>query len=84
MSLSFTYTIMPDYGGAYGWVNRYGTDTLGPNPADHAGWGEVTMGSLTDSMKTSQLGRLTKRGHDVKIVVGPVRRRAGNVELQFA
>jgi len=23
-------------------------------------------------------------GHDVKIVVGPVRRRAGKIELQFA
>lgn len=33
------YTIMPDYGGAYGWVNRDGTDALGPNHADTSGWG---------------------------------------------
>ncbi len=33
------YTIMPDYGGAYGWVNREGTDALGPNHADSSGWG---------------------------------------------
>lgn len=33
------YTIMPYYGGAYGWINREGTDTLGPNHADTSGWG---------------------------------------------
>lgn len=33
------YTIMPDYGGAYGWINREGTDVLGPNHADTSGWG---------------------------------------------
>lgn len=33
------YTIMPDYGGAYGWINREGTDALGPNHADTCGWG---------------------------------------------
>jgi len=27
---------------------------------------------------------VTKLGHDVKIVVGPLHRRAGNIELQFA
>ena len=27
---------------------------------------------------------VAKSGHDVKIVVGPVRRRAGKIELQFA
>jgi hypothetical protein len=30
---------MPDYGGAYGWINRDGSDTLGPNHADHSAWG---------------------------------------------
>ena len=29
---------MPDYGGAYGWINREGTDALGPNHADTSGW----------------------------------------------
>lgn len=33
------YTIMPDFGGAYGWVNREGTDSLGPNHADTCCWG---------------------------------------------
>ncbi len=33
-----SYTIMPDYGGAYGWINREGTDALGPNHADTSGW----------------------------------------------
>lgn len=32
------YSIMPDYGGAYGWINRDGTDTLGPNHADRHSW----------------------------------------------
>lgn len=33
------YTIMPDYGGAYGWINRNGPeDALGPNHADTCGW----------------------------------------------
>lgn len=33
------YTIMPDYGGAYGWDNRTGPeDALGPNHADTCGW----------------------------------------------
>jgi hypothetical protein len=27
---------------------------------------------------------VTRLGHDVKIVVSPVRRRAGKIELQFA
>lgn len=38
-ALKVRYTIMPEYGGAYGWINRDGADTLGPNHADHAGWG---------------------------------------------
>jgi len=32
------YTIMPDYGGAYGWINRDGSDTLGPNHAYYSAW----------------------------------------------
>ncbi|KAB2876393.1 MAG: hypothetical protein F9K36_02735 [Burkholderiaceae bacterium] len=42
---------MPDYGGAYGWVNRDGADTLGPNHADHSGWGgehAITQGLHED------------------------------------
>ena len=33
------YTIMPDYGGADGWINRDESDTLGPNHADYSAWG---------------------------------------------
>lgn len=34
------YTIMPDYGGAYGWIIRDGDEThgVGPNHADTTGW----------------------------------------------
>ena len=33
------YTIMPDYGGAYGWINQHGPeDELGPNHADTCSW----------------------------------------------
>lgn len=32
------YTVMPDYGGAYAWINREGTAALGPNCADTASW----------------------------------------------
>jgi hypothetical protein len=36
-------------------------------------------------LETAKLLELvTILGHDVKIVVGPVRRRAGTIELQFA
>ncbi len=35
------YTIMPDYGGAYGWIIRDGDESngVGPNHADSEGWG---------------------------------------------
>jgi hypothetical protein len=33
------YTIMPEHGGAYGWINRDGSDALGPNHADTSAWG---------------------------------------------
>jgi hypothetical protein len=32
------YTIMPDFGSAYAWVNRDGSDLLGGNCADTGGW----------------------------------------------
>ncbi len=32
------YTIMPEFGGAYGWVNEDGTEALGPKHADVTGW----------------------------------------------
>ena len=33
------YTIMPEHGGACGWINRGGADNLGPNHADITAWG---------------------------------------------
>lgn len=44
----------------------------------------ITKGQLRGVSKAKLLELVTKLGHDVKIAVGPVRRRAGKIELQFA
>ena len=44
----------------------------------------ITRGQFRGVSEAKLLELVTKLGHDVKIVVGPVRRRAGKVELQFA
>ena len=44
----------------------------------------ITRGQFRGVSEAKLLELVTKRGHDVKIVVGPVRRRAGEIELQFA
>ena len=44
----------------------------------------ITRGQLRGVSEAKLLERVTKLGRDVKIVVGPVRRRAGKIELQFA
>ncbi|MGH8832569.1 MAG: helix-turn-helix domain-containing protein [Polaromonas sp.] len=44
----------------------------------------ITRGQFRGVSETKLLELVTKLGHDVKIVVGPVRRRAGKIELQFA
>ena len=44
----------------------------------------ITRGQFRGVSKAKLLELVTKLGHDVRIVVGPVRRRAGKIELQFA
>jgi predicted XRE-type DNA-binding protein len=44
----------------------------------------ITRGQFRGVSEAKLLELVTKLGHDVTIVVGPVRRRAGKIELQFA
>ena len=44
----------------------------------------ITRGQFRGVSEVKLLELVTKLGHDVKIVVGPVSRRAGKIELQFA
>jgi predicted XRE-type DNA-binding protein len=44
----------------------------------------ITRGQFRGVSEAKLLELVTKLGHDVRIVVGPVRRRAGKIELQFA
>lgn len=44
----------------------------------------ITRGQFRGVSEAKLLALVAKLGHDVKIVVGPVRRRAGKIELQFA
>ena len=44
----------------------------------------ITRGQFRGVSEAKLLELVTKLGHDVEIVVGPVRRRAGKIELQFA
>ena len=44
----------------------------------------ITRGQFRGVSETKLLELVTRLGRDVKIVVGPVRRRIGKIELQFA
>ncbi|KQB56685.1 MULTISPECIES: helix-turn-helix domain-containing protein [Acidovorax] len=44
----------------------------------------ITCGQFRGVSEAKLLELVARLGHDVKIVVGPVRRRAGKIELQFA
>ena len=44
----------------------------------------ITRGQFRGVSEAKLLELVTRLGHDVKILVGPVRRRAGKIELQFA
>lgn len=44
----------------------------------------ITRGQFRGISEAKLLELVAKLGHDVKIVVGPVRRRAGRIELEFA
>ena len=43
----------------------------------------ITRGQFRGVSEAKLLELVTKLGHDVKIIIGPVRRRAGKIELQF-
>jgi predicted XRE-type DNA-binding protein len=43
----------------------------------------ICRGQFRGVSEAKLLELVTKLGHDVSIVVGPVRRRAGKIELQF-
>ncbi|MBK6999608.1 MAG: XRE family transcriptional regulator [Rhodoferax sp.] len=45
---------------------------------------QITRGQFRGVSEVKLLELVTKLGHDVKIIVGPVRRRPGKIELQFA
>lgn len=51
---------------------------------DQAKVSRNTRGQLRGISESKLLELVTKLGRDVKIVVGPVRRRAGRIELRFA
>ena len=44
----------------------------------------ITRGQFRGVSEAKLLELVTRLGHDVKIVVGPIRRRMGKIELQFA
>jgi predicted XRE-type DNA-binding protein len=44
----------------------------------------ITRGQFRGVSEGKLLELVARLGHDVKIVVGPVRRRAGKIELEFA
>src|SRR5690606_17669575 len=44
----------------------------------------ITRGQFRGVSEAKLLELVTRLGHDVRIVVGPVRRRAGKIELEFA
>lgn len=44
----------------------------------------ITRGQFRGVSEAKLLELVTRLGHDVKIVVGPVRRRAGKIKLEFA
>lgn len=44
----------------------------------------ITRGQFRGVSEAKLLELVTRLGRDVKIVIGPVRRRAGKIELQFS
>lgn len=44
----------------------------------------ITRGQFRGVSETKMIELVARLGHDIKIVVGPVRRRAGKIELEFA
>ncbi len=57
-------------------------DAAEPLGIDPSKVSRITRGQLRSVSEAKLLELVTKLGHDVKIVVGPVRRRAGKIELR--
>ena len=51
---------------------------------DQAKVSRITRGQFRGVSEAKLLELVAKLGHDVKIVIGPARRRPGRIELQFA
>jgi len=51
---------------------------------DQAKVSRIIRGQFRGVSEAKLLELVARLGHDVKIVVGPARRRAGKIELQFA
>lgn len=51
---------------------------------DQAKVSRITRGQFRGTSEAKLLQLVTRLGHDVRIVVGPVRRRSGKIELEFA
>jgi len=51
---------------------------------DQAKVSRITRGQFRGVSEAKLLELVTKLGHDVKIVIGPQRRRTGKIELEFA
>jgi predicted XRE-type DNA-binding protein len=62
-------------------TQKSAADLLG---VDQSKVSRITRGQFRGVSEAKLLELVTRLGHDVKIVVGPVRRRAGKIELQFA
>ena len=55
-----------------------------PLGVDQSKVSRITRGQFRSVSEAKLLELVAKLGREVKIVVGPVRRRAGKIELQFA
>ena len=63
------------------WTQVQAAEMLG---IDQSKVSRITRGQFRGVSEAKMLELVAKLGHDVKIVVGPVRRRAGKIELEFA
>lgn len=51
---------------------------------DQAKVSRITRGQFRGISESKMLELVAKLGHDVKIVIGPIKRRTGKIELAFA
>jgi predicted XRE-type DNA-binding protein len=63
------------------WTQEQAAEVLGLHQSKVS---RITRGQFRGVSEAKMLELVAKLGHDVKIVVGPIRRRAGKIELEFA